>query len=82
MCHFELVMFSYYFSCLHSTNFSTLLQLSLTLSELDPKTTEIIRGALLAEVALPLGMEIKTNKSCIQCLLEVQTGFPNNHEHF
>lgn len=75
-------MFSYYFSCLCSTSFSTLLQLSLTLSELDPKPTEIIGGAVLAEVDLPLGMEIKTKKSCIQCPVGVQTGFPNNHEHF
>lgn len=78
VCNFELIMFFYYFSCLHSTNFSTLLELSLTLSELDPKPTEIIGGALLAEVDLPLGMEIKTKKGCIQCPLEVQTGFPKN----
>lgn len=55
-------MFSYYFSCLHSTNFSTLLQLSLTLRELDPKTTEISGGTPLAEVVLLLGMEVKTTK--------------------
>lgn len=69
-------------NCLHSTSFSTLLQLSLILSELDPKPTEITGGALLAEVDLPLGMEIKTKKSCIQRPLEVQTGFPNNYIHF
>lgn len=37
VCNFELIMFCCYFSCLRSTNFSTLLQLSLTLRVPDPK---------------------------------------------
>jgi len=75
MCNFELIMFSYYFSCLHSTNFSTLLQLSLTLREPDRKPTEISRGTLSAEVELPLGMAVKTMKSWLQYPLEIQVGF-------